>query len=112
MTSYAYQAVDSAGQPMRGTLAVPNQNEALRRIREMGLFPTKITERRPERELPAKPAPAAKRTPALARLNISIPLLEGRVKPRVLAVFTRQLATLIDAGMPLLRGLKILQQQE
>jgi type IV pilus assembly protein PilC len=113
MTSYAYQAVDSAGQPMRGTLAVTNQNEALRRIREMGLFPLKLTERRPERSLPASPTPAETRSRTIASLSrISIPLLQGRVKPRTLAVFTRQLATLIDAGMPLLRGLRILQQQE
>lgn len=113
MTSYAYQAVDAAGQPMRGTLSVLNQNEALRRIREMGLFPIKLTERRAESVLPAPSAPAARRGLTLARLSrISIPLPQGRVKPRTLAVFTRQLATLIDAGMPLLRGLRILQQQE
>jgi type IV pilus assembly protein PilC len=35
----------------------------------------------------------------------------GRIKPAVLAVFTRQLATLIDVGMPLLRGLRLLQEQ-
>src|SRR6185436_11421478 len=105
MTSYAYQAVDSAGQPMRGTVAVLNQNEALRRIREMGLFPLKLTERRPERELPAQPSLADRRTKTLANLNrISLPTLERCVKPRTLTVFTRQLATLIDAGMPLLRG--------
>jgi len=113
MTSYAYQAVDAAGQPMRGTLSVLNQNEALRRIREMGLFPIKITERRPERDFPAPSSQAGKRASTLASLSrISIPLPQGGVKPRTLAVFTRQLATLIDAGMPLLRGLKILQQQE
>ena len=113
MTSYAYQAVDAAGQPMRGTIAVLNQNEALRRIREMGLFPIKLTERRPERDLPTHSTQAGKRTSTLASLSrISIPLLERRVKPRTLAVFTRQLATLIDAGMPLLRGLRILEQQE
>lgn len=112
MTSYAYQAVDAAGQPMRGTLAVPNQNEALRRIREMGLFPIKLTERRAEREAPSA-GPATKRSQTLARFaRISIPLPMGGVKTRTLAVFTRQLATLIDAGMPLLRGLRILQQQE
>jgi type IV pilus assembly protein PilC len=47
-----------------------------------------------------------------AAINIRIPGLSGRVKPRALTVFTRQLATLIDAGMPLLRGLKILEEQE
>ena len=38
-------------------------------------------------------------------------MLRGRIKPAVLAVFTRQLATLIDVGMPLLRGLRLLQEQ-
>ena len=113
MTSYAYQAVDSAGQPMRGTLAVQNQNEALRRIREMGLFPLKLTERRSERVLPAPTAPARQGSRRLADWSpLSIPLPQRRVKTSTLAVFTRQLATLIDAGMPLLRGLRILQQQE
>ncbi len=39
-------------------------------------------------------------------------MTEGRIKPAVLAVFTRQLATLVDVGMPLLRGLRLLQEQE
>ena len=114
MTSYAYQAVNAAGQPMRGTLAVLNQNEALLRIREMGLFPTKLTERNANREPRSRTAASpAKRGALLANISrISIPLMEGRVKAATLSVFTRQLATLIDAGMPLLRGLKILQQQE
>lgn len=113
MTSYAYQAVNAAGQPMRGTLAVLNQNEALRRIREMGLFPTKLTERLAEREQRVRSTKPAKHGTLLANIRrISIPLMEGRVKASTLSVFTRQLATLIDAGMPLLRGLKILQQQE
>ena len=113
MTSYAYQAVNSAGRPMRGTIAVLNQNEALRRIREMGLFPLKLTERLPKRDATAHSPQAGKRSNTLAGLTrLSIPLPQRRVKSRTLAVFTRQLATLIDAGMPLLRGLKILQQQE
>ena len=41
-----------------------------------------------------------------------MPFLSGRVKASVLAIFTRQLATLIEAGMPLLRGLRILREQE
>jgi type IV pilus assembly protein PilC len=45
-------------------------------------------------------------------LNVSIPALSPRVPKKVLAVFTRQLATLIQAGMPLLRGLRTLREQE
>jgi type IV pilus assembly protein PilC len=44
--------------------------------------------------------------------NIQIPGLSGRVKPKVLTSFTRQLATLVDAGLPLLRGLRVLEKQE
>jgi type IV pilus assembly protein PilC len=38
--------------------------------------------------------------------------LGGKVKPKVLTAFTRQLATLVDAGLPLLRGLRVLEKQE
>jgi type IV pilus assembly protein PilC len=45
-------------------------------------------------------------------LNIKIPFLSGRVKSKVLTTFTRQLATLVDAGLPLLRGMRVLEKQE
>src|SRR5207245_7912966 len=45
-------------------------------------------------------------------INIKIPGLSGRVKSKVLTTFTRQLATLVDAGLPLLRGLRVLEKQE
>ena len=44
-------------------------------------------------------------------INIKIPGFGG-VKPKVLTTFTRQLATLVDAGLPLLRGLRVLEKQE
>jgi type IV pilus assembly protein PilC len=111
MTTFLYQAVDATGQPNRGTLVVGSQNEALQRIREMGLFPTRVTERR--ERMAVEPAKfAGVRRPATRRLSLAIPLWRSGIKPRALAAFTRQLATLVEAGMPLLRGLKILQQQE
>ena len=110
MTSYSYEAVDPSGLRMQGTLEVASQSEALRRIKEMGLYPTRVAERA------RKPAaPSVGRPGPLARLNhltFSLPLIGGRVKPRAVTVLTRQLATLVEAGMPLLRGLRILQQQE
>src|SRR5204863_6085896 len=45
-------------------------------------------------------------------LNIKIPGLSRKVKPKVLTTFTRQLATLVEAGLPLLRGLRVLEKQE
>jgi type IV pilus assembly protein PilC len=110
MSRYCYEAVDSGGLKMHGTLEVMDQNEALRRIKEMGLFPTRIDKairrRRPGKQLG---------TGALAiqeRSRRVVPVFSGRVRPRALAVFTRQLATLVEAGMPVLRGLRILQEQE
>ncbi len=110
MNSYSYEAVNPSGLRMRGTLDVGSQSEALRRIKEMGLFPTRVAERHPKRVAPsvARQRPLAR----LSHISFSLPLLGGRVKPRAVSVLTRQLATLIEAGMPLLRGLRILQQQE
>ena len=42
MSNYSYVAVDPQGMESRGTLDVSDQSEALRRIKEMGLFPTKV----------------------------------------------------------------------
>src|SRR5438876_7895455 len=102
--------VDGAGREARGVLDVPDQSEALRRIREMGFFPTKLLEANKRRPCakPTRASPVAKRKP----ISISIPGLGGRVKPATLAIFTRQLATLVEAGMPLLRSLRTLQEQE
>src|SRR5580700_3072282 len=116
MPKFNYVAMDSRGKETKGTLDVANQNEAIGRIKEMGFFPTKVVEDK------GGPAPgAAKKAPAKGKkggggmnlnLNIRIPGLSGRVKSKVLTTFTRQLATLVQAGLPLLRGLRVLQKQE
>lgn len=110
MNNYAYQAVNAAGLQIEGTLEVSSQSEALRRIKEMGLFPTKLAERR-RKQSSATGARVGTRA-RFGSLALSLPLFRGRVKPAAVVAFTRQLATLIEAGMPLLRGLRVLQQQE
>jgi type IV pilus assembly protein PilC len=108
MSSYAYIAVDPAGTETRGTLEVANQSEALQRIKEMGLFPTRVLEAAQPRARRTGPKPRARAIPQQQGFRITF----GRkVKPRVLTTFTRQLATLIEAGMPLLRGLRLLREQ-
>jgi len=104
MSSYGYEAVDASGLKSQGTLDVPNQSEALKRIKEMGLFPTKVVP-----TMPFHPRFKATAVPQTFKSPIRMP--RGRIKPAVLTVFTRQLATLIDVGMPLLRGLRILEEQ-
>src|SRR6185369_8302883 len=79
----------------------------------MGFFPTKVVEAEKGKdgktEAKGKPKGAKKKG---GSINIQIPGLSGRVKPKVLTTFTRQLATLVDAGLPLLRGLRVLEKQE
>ena len=113
MPRFSYVAMDARGKETKGVLEVANQNEAIGRIKEMGYFPTKVVEEK-GKPTDKKAAPAAKAggKKGSINLNIKIPGLGGKVKPKVLTVFTRQLATLVEAGLPLLRGLRVLEKQE
>jgi type IV pilus assembly protein PilC len=118
MPKFNYVAMDSRGKETKGTLDVGSQNEAISRLKEMGYFPTKVVEADKTKDKPNKKAKAGptdskgKKKGGGFNLNIKIPGLSGRVKPKVLTTFTRQLATLVDAGLPLLRGLRVLERQE
>jgi len=118
MPKYTYVAMDSRGKETKGTLEVASQNEAIGRLKEMGYFPTKVVEADKTKEKPGKkqkgaaPQPKGGKKKGGLNLNIRIPGLSGKVKPKVLTTFTRQLATLVDAGLPLLRGLRVLEKQE
>ena len=117
MPKYNYVAMDSRGKETKGTLEVASQNEAISRVKEMGLFPTKIVEldkAKEKTDKKAKPAAKGGKSPRKkgGSINIQIPGLSGKVKSKVMTAFTRQLATLVDAGLPLLRGLRVLEKQE
>src|SRR5438105_3762938 len=116
MPKFNYVAMDSRGKETKGTLEVTNQNEAIGRLKEMGFFPTKVVEVDKTKEKTDAKAKAqakgAKKGGFNANISIKIPGLSGRVKSKVLTTFTRQLATLVDAGLPLLRGLRVLEKQE
>jgi type IV pilus assembly protein PilC len=116
MPKFNYVAMDSRGKETKGTLEVANQNEAIGRIKEMGFFPTKVVE---DKGGPAgggavrkTAAKGGKKGGVSLNFQIKIPGFSGRVKSKVLTTFTRQLATLVQAGLPLLRGLRVLQKQE
>lgn len=108
MSTYAYEAVNAAGINSSGSIDVANQSEAVRRIKEMGLFPTRVSERRAPRP---KPRPPRAERPAISS-TLRRNWFATRPKPATVAGLTRQMATLVDAGLPLLRGLRILEQQE
>src|SRR6058998_3971272 len=116
MPKFNYVAMDSRGKETKGTLEVTNQNEAIGRLKEMGFFPTKVVEVDKTKEKTDTKTKAlkgaGKKGGFNANINIKIPGLSGRVKGKVLTAFTRQLATLVDAGLPLLRGLRVLEKQE
>jgi len=109
MSNYTYVAVDPQGAESRGILDVANQAEALRRIKEMGLFPTRVLAADTRRFRARGAPPPAGWVPRA--WNLPILRRAGRIKGASLSVLTRQLATLIEAGMPLLRGLRTLHEQ-
>lgn len=114
MPRYRYVAMDSKGSETDGVLDAENQSQAIAMIRSKGFFPTRV--------VPVDGAKgggggkrARKGVEAKGGLGMEIRLpgfLRGRVKAKQLMTFTRQLATLIEAGLPLLRGLRILLKQE
>ena len=119
MPKYNYVALDARGNETKGSIDAGSQNEAIGRVKEMGFFPTKITEADKDKPADGKKAKAKPATKPKAGgkkgsfdINIKIPGLGSGVKPKVLTTFTRQLATLVDAGLPLLRGLRVLEKQE
>jgi len=116
MPNFNYIALDAKGKESKGSLDVGSQNEAIGRLKEMGLFPTEVVEAEkidPNAKKGGKVlSPGGKKGALNLKISIKIPGFSGRVKTKVLTTFTRQLATLVDAGLPLLRGLKVLQKQE
>ncbi|HEY1490809.1 MAG TPA: type II secretion system F family protein, partial [Verrucomicrobiae bacterium] len=117
MPKYDYVALDQKGAETKGSIEAASQNEAIGRVKDMQLFPTRIVEAEKDqaKKTPGKKAkgkaPARGGKKGGVNINIRIPGLGGGVKPKVLTTFTRQLATLVDAGLPLLRGLRVLEKQ-
>jgi type IV pilus assembly protein PilC len=108
MSTFAYTAFDSKGKLFRGDIEEKSWTQALRRVKEMGMFPASVKER-------AQPLfrKKVKGQEARARgVAAKGPLFGGRISAATITAFTRQLATLIDAGIPLIRGLRSMQEQE
>ena len=118
MATFQYEALNAkSGKTEKGELNVASQSEALARLQEMGLAPIKVDSvkkedsKKPKAKLGAsKGKKGAKK--GLGDVEIKIPGLSGRVKEKNLTIFTRQLAQLTSAGLPLLSGLRVLERQE
>ncbi len=115
MPRFNYIALDARGQESSGLLEAVSSNDAIGQLRQAGYFPTSVYEEGQggvaEKKARKKAEIAAPAAPRMKSKGIVI-YQRKTVKTKVLMVFTRQLATLIDAGLPLLRGLHVLAKQE
>lgn len=101
MPHFEFEAMDATGQEIRDVIEAPSEEEAQNTIRGMGYFVTKIA---------VKQAAAAVETPGKSNRQRSA-FVFGGVSSGELCTFTRQLSILQDAGLPILRSLRILEGQ-
>jgi len=107
MPSYAFEAANTAGKTQKGTIEADNSEDAIKKIRSQGLFPTAVREQKE-----AKKAAAAKKKLQAGAKKKKRAITIGGVNQKQLTLFTRQMSTLQDAGLPLLRSLQILEDQQ
>lgn len=102
MPTFNFTVKDASGNAQEGTVEAKNIEEAKMRLRQSGYTPVSVT-----------PVGGAKKKKNVLDMNLSLkmPTFLSRVKPKDLTVLTRQLATLVESGLPLLRGLRILTKQ-
>lgn len=105
MATFAYEALNAAGKPQKGTIEASTSDDAIQRIKAQGFFPTSVREQKVKKSVIAEDTSKAKKKP---KKGLSF----GKVKAKQLTLFTRQLSTLQDAGLPLLRSLQILEGQQ
>jgi type IV pilus assembly protein PilC len=121
MPRFTYVALDSVGQESTGSVEAGSTTEAIGHLRQAGYFPTNIYEdgksagrdTKQTRRTSKVTRSVSTTTPKRGFASKNVVLFQRRkVKPKVLMIFTRQLATLIDSGLPLLRSLSVLAKQE
>ena len=120
MPTYLYEALDKAGKPQKGSIEAATSEEAIQRIKYQGYFPTTVREQRTKKKKGAggegESASAGPLSGGGSKKKKSggggVTLPFGKVNAKQLTLFTRQMSTLQDAGLPLLRSLQILEQQQ
>ena len=105
MGTFTFEAVDGKGNKVKKEVTADDRDEAMAKIKDMGLFPTKVKEKGGAEG--GAPATAA----APGGKQKSRVLAIGGVSMRQLTTFTQQLSTLQDAGLPIVRSLRILEGQ-
>jgi type IV pilus assembly protein PilC len=114
MPRYNYVALDARGQESTGLVEAASTNEVIGQLRQAGYFPTSVYEENKsgrDGTVARRAAKMARTTRPRAKVNIVL-FQRKKIRPKILMIFTRQLATLIDSGLPLLRSLNVLAKQE
>src|SRR4051794_23170544 len=104
MPTYKYEAMDTSGGEVKDSVDAANEEEAQQKIRQMGYFVTKITELASAKKGGKKGKGGGKRKKGQT-------FTIGGVSTKALCTFTRQFSVLQDAGLPVLRSLRILEHQ-
>jgi len=114
MAKFNYVALDARGQENTGVIDATDSNDAVAQLRQSGYFPTSVLAEGSAAASSKAVKKTANKVAATANAaKAGMPMFKKtKIKPKVLMIFTRQLATLIDAGLPLLRGLTVLAKQE
>ncbi len=121
MPTFVYQALNASGKSQKGTVEAASSEEAIQRIKSQGYFPTSVQPQK-EKKGGGKKGKGAEEADAGGPFSLTGSSKKkkkkgggfsiGGVKPKALTLFTRQLSTLQDAGLPLLRSLQILESQQ
>ena len=106
MALFLYEALNSAGQEVKAELEAPTKEEAVAKVRGLGYFPTKVVEKADKKKASTKKDGGGGGKKKAAGTGF------GWVSTKILTQFTRQLSTLQDAGLPILRSIRILEQQQ
>src|SRR5690554_5656601 len=102
MPVFQYTALDASGKEVKADIEALSSKEAISKIRNKGLFPTKVRAQNAAKKVKA----AAAAGPTRRRGT------NAKVKLKRVTQFARQMATLQDAGLAILRSLRILEEQE
>jgi len=101
MPTYKFEALNTSGQEVKESVEAANEEEASQKIKAMGYFVTKLA------AVQTKGQKGKKKKGGKSRKTFTI----GGVSQKMLTIFTRQFSTLQDAGLPVLRSLRILEKQ-
>jgi type IV pilus assembly protein PilC len=93
MPIYKWEGKTAKGAVKKGEMEAPSEAAIRIHLRQQNIIPTKISSKRKE-------------------ITISLPFFKKKVNQRSVAIFTRQLATMIDAGLPLVQSLEVLSSQQ